>query len=109
MQNATPLHAYGEAVDADCLATAKGVALSAEDKRRAGLIERLMCDLQVDLPDDLVGPAAAQLAEMEADGLLVTNDQGVEITELGRPFVRCVAALFDAYLNPVHDRHSVAV
>lgn len=109
VQNATPLHAYGEAVEADCLATAKGVALSEDDKRRAGLIERLMCDLQVDLPDDLAEPAAAQLAEMEADGLLVVTGNGVAITELGRPFVRCVAALFDAYLNPVKDRHSVAV
>ena len=46
---------------------------------------------------------------MEADGLLVVTGNGVAITELGRPFVRCVAALFDAYLNPVKDRHSVAV
>ncbi len=109
VQNATPLHVYGEAVDADGLATAKGVALSAEDKRRAALIERLMCDLVVQLPDDLAKALAPELAEMEADGLVAMAGQEVAVTELGRPFVRCVAALFDAYLNPAQDRHSVAV
>ena len=31
------------------------------------------------------------------------------VTEEGRPFVRLVAAAFDAYLPKNHKRHSVAV
>ena len=40
----------------DC-ATAKGLALTAEDALRADIIERLMCDLRVDLPAVLLGAA----------------------------------------------------
>ena len=109
VQNATPLHAYGDAIAAGCLSTAKGVALSAEDKRRAGLIERLMCDLTVEVPEDLAATVGAEVVEMADDGLLTWDGRTIEVTERGRPFLRCVAALFDAYLNPVRDRHSVAV
>ncbi len=109
VQNHTPIHAYAAAIEADSLATAKGVALSAEDKRRAGLIERLMCDLAVTPPADLLAAAAPALAEMEADGLLHCHAGRIAVTERGRPFLRCVAALFDAYLDPAHNRHSVAV
>jgi oxygen-independent coproporphyrinogen-3 oxidase len=109
VQNHTPIHAYAEAIGAGRFATAKGVALSAEDKRRAGLIERLMCDMGVEMPEDLAAEAAPELAEMRADGLVELDGRRVRVSERGRPFLRCVAALFDAYLDPARDRHSVAV
>lgn len=109
VQNATPLHAYGDAIEAACLPTAKGVVLSAEDKRRAALIERLMCDLAVEVPEDLAAAADPELSEMANDELLIYAGRKIEVTERGRPFLRCVASLFDAYLNPARDRHSVSV
>jgi oxygen-independent coproporphyrinogen-3 oxidase len=33
----------------------------------------------------------------------------VRVTEGGRPFVRLVAAAFDAYLNPGETRHAKAI
>jgi oxygen-independent coproporphyrinogen-3 oxidase len=33
----------------------------------------------------------------------------IVVTEKGQPFVRLVAAVFDAYLASNHKRHSVAV
>lgn len=109
VQNHTPIHAYAEAIEAGRLPVAKGVALSPEDKRRAALIERLMCDLAVEVPEDLAADLEPELAEMAGDGLVVRSGRRVTVTERGRPFLRCVAALFDAYLDPAHNRHSVAV
>jgi len=68
-----------------------------------------MCDLTVEVPEDLAATVGAEVVEMADDGLLTWDGRTIEVTERGRPFLRCVAALFDAYLNPVRDRHSVAV
>jgi oxygen-independent coproporphyrinogen-3 oxidase len=109
VQNHTPIHAYAEAVRAGRLPVAKGVALTAEDRRRAGLIERLMCDLAVEVPADLAAGLEQELRGMAADGLIRRHGRRIEVTERGRPLMRCVAALFDAYLDTAQNRHSVAV
>ncbi|MBV9994537.1 MAG: oxygen-independent coproporphyrinogen III oxidase [Caulobacteraceae bacterium] len=87
------------------LATARGLALTDEDRFRAEIIERLMCALSVDLEgvrrrhgrdaSELAGARAA-LAGFEADGLVALDGPTVAVTELGRPFLRSVCALFDA-------------
>ena len=51
VQNAVPMHLYREAIDAGRLATARGVALDREDSLRRAVIERIMCDLRVDLAE----------------------------------------------------------
>jgi oxygen-independent coproporphyrinogen-3 oxidase len=100
------------------LATAKGVAFSDEDRFRGEVIERLMCDMQVDL--DAVaarhGRRAGELADavaglkpLEEDGVVERSGQLIRITELGRPFVRTACAQFDAYLDPTALRHSRVV
>jgi oxygen-independent coproporphyrinogen-3 oxidase len=120
VQNAPTARAYSEAIEAGGLASVRGVALSADDRLRRDLIERLMCDLEVDLvaladahaadPAPLVA-ALAGLAPFEADGLADWDGRRLTVSEKGRPFVRSVAALFDAYLTPDTDkpRHSRAV
>lgn len=106
------------AVSEGRLATARGVAVTDEDRFRGEVIERLMCDLEVDLDAvaarhgrkaaDLAG-AAAGLAPMEADGVVELRGRTIRVTELGRPFVRSVCARFDAYLDPAALRHSRVV
>jgi oxygen-independent coproporphyrinogen-3 oxidase len=46
-----------------------------------------------------------------ADGLVTRDGARITVTEPGRPFVRNVAAVFDAYLKtaPEQVRHSQAV
>ncbi|MDR3511517.1 MAG: oxygen-independent coproporphyrinogen III oxidase [Caulobacteraceae bacterium] len=100
------------------LATARGVELTDEDRFRGEVIERLMCDLEVDLDavaarhhrraGELAG-AVAGLAPLEADGVVERHGQMVRITELGRPFVRTACAQFDAYLDSAALRHSRVV
>ena len=120
VQNAPTALAYGKAIEAGGLATARGVALSADDRLRRELIERLMCDLEVVIAALARAHAAdaaplieaiASLAPFEADGLAHWDGARLTVSERGRPFVRSVAALFDAYLSQADDkpRHSRAV
>jgi oxygen-independent coproporphyrinogen-3 oxidase len=114
VQNAPDAGGYARAIDASRLATVRGLALTADDRRRGRIIERLMCDFAADL-DTLAGPdrdfaaELAALAPLAADGLLRIEGRRIAVTEQGRPFVRLVAATFDAYLAQARARHSVAV
>ncbi len=114
VQNAPDLAGYSRAVSGGSFATVKGLGLSGDDRRRGDIIERLMCDLEVDL-DTVEGGAAAYAAELAAlkplaeDGLLSIAGARVVVTERGRPYVRIAAAAFDAYLKSGQKRHSVAV
>jgi oxygen-independent coproporphyrinogen III oxidase len=106
------------AVAAGRLPTARGVAVTAEDLFRGEVIERLMCDLSVDLEavaarhgrqaSDLA-QAVEGLAPLEADGVVERNGAVIAITEVGRPFVRTACAQFDGYLDPSALRHSRVV
>jgi oxygen-independent coproporphyrinogen-3 oxidase len=120
VQNESTAPAYGKAIESGGLATARGVSLREEDRLRRDVIEKLMCDLAVDLvdiaeahradPSPLIANAAG-LARFETDGLAHWDGRRVEVTEKGRPFVRSVAALFDSYLVPdeARPRHSRAI
>jgi oxygen-independent coproporphyrinogen-3 oxidase len=49
------------------------------------------------------------LDSLGAFGIVRRHGRQIVVTEKGRPFVRLVAAAFDAYLPHKHGRHSVAV
>lgn len=112
-QNAADVAGYARAIAAGRFATVKGVQLSEDDRVRGAIIERLMCDLAVDL--DAVAPGVAfereiaELAPLVRDGLVRVEGRRVIVSEAGRPFVRLAAAAFDAYLAAKSSRHSIAV
>jgi oxygen-independent coproporphyrinogen-3 oxidase len=116
VQNAVDFGCYARAIDSGRLATARGIALTAEDRVRGRIIERLMCDFSVDL-DAVAGEPAGHgfdaeleaLAPLAAEGLVRRDGARVAVTEKGRPFVRLAAAAFDAYLTKERTRHSIAV
>ncbi len=113
VQNTPDLGGYSRAVAAGHFATVKGLALSADDRLRGAIIEKLMCDLAVDLGD--FGGVEKFQAEIERlrpladDGLLSIVGGQIIVTPRGRPYVRIAAAAFDAYLAATQKRHSVAV
>ncbi|MDA8049154.1 MAG: oxygen-independent coproporphyrinogen III oxidase [Rhodospirillales bacterium] len=119
VQNAAVTPAWLKAIRAGRPATVRGVALTEEDRLRRDVIERIMCELAADLPalaaahEAEAGPllaAAAPLAGFAEDGLVRWDGRRLKVTEKGRPFVRNVAALFDAYLARGEGvRHSLAV
>jgi oxygen-independent coproporphyrinogen-3 oxidase len=118
VQNLPSIPAWRDAVRADRLPVARGIALSRDDKLRREVIETLMCRNEVDLgevasrhgadPASLMDAAPA-LHEMARDGLVDWNGMLVAVTAAGRPFVRAAAAAFDTYLAAGAARHSAAV
>lgn len=118
VQNIVPTNDYKRRVAETGTAIAKGIALTPEDRVRAYVIERLMCDFAVSrsaLVAKFGRDANSVLGEMQlyyendADGLTVFEGDLFRITEGNRPFVRSVAAAFDAYLNADGARYSLAV
>jgi oxygen-independent coproporphyrinogen-3 oxidase len=112
------VHAYQRAIAEGRLATARGVAVSPDDILRREIIERLMCDLEIDL-DVVAGRHGADgglfaaeldsLAPLQADGLVKISGHRIHVTEEGRTLVRAVCAAFDRYIKAGEQRHSKAV
>lgn len=116
VQNAVPLRDYGRRIRKGKLAVVRGIELTAEDRLRRAVIERLMCGYEADLtalaaagPGETFAAERAALATMAADGLVELKDGLLQITERGRPWMRTVAAVFDRYLETGQARHSRAV
>jgi oxygen-independent coproporphyrinogen-3 oxidase len=114
VQNAPDVAGYSRAVAGGAFATVKGIALSDDDRVRAAIIERLMCDLELDLAAIEGGPQrfAAEIAALQPlaeEGLVTIEGARIAVTAQGRPFVRIAAAVFDTYLGAAAKRHSVAV
>ncbi len=116
VQNAVDTGGYSRAVAMGQLATVKGIALSDEDRLRGTIIERIMCDLAVDLSAMSAEPAATAfanemrlLAPLAEDGLVRIDGGRIAVTEQGRPFARLIAAAFDTRLAASKTPHSAAV
>ncbi|HEY0920937.1 oxygen-independent coproporphyrinogen III oxidase [Devosia sp.] len=118
VQNTVPTAEYQRRVLADGATIAKGVAFTAEDRVRAYVIERLMCDFSVSLLRlrELFGANANPvLGEMQltvmndSDGFTEIVGNSFRVRPRGRPFVRTIAAGFDSYLRVGGARYSLAV
>jgi oxygen-independent coproporphyrinogen-3 oxidase len=100
------------------LPTAKGYQLTADDRLRADLIERLMCDFEVDLaqigalhqtlPETLIR-SAPRLQALAADGIVRVDGNVIRLAVSSRFLVRTVASAFDAHLNSGGRTYSQAV
>lgn len=118
VQNEVPIGRYVSTVKEGKLATTRGIRLGSDDYLRRAVIERLMCDGEVDLNAvrhdfGLLGADfTAELQDLEpmvVDGLVDLEGERVRVTPAGSPFVRVVAAAFDRYLPDGTARHSQAV
>lgn len=112
VQNAHAQPDYEAALAHGRLPVTRGIRLTAEDRLRRRIIERLMCDFAVDLGQisldwaSRFDGALARLDALAADGLVERSGQVIRLTRQGRPFVRTVAAAFDTYLGSTGARHS---
>ncbi len=107
VQNAVDPAAWAAAIAHGRLATAKGIAIDDDDRLRRAVIERLMCDLAVDLgalaraygaARSTFAAEKATLQRFAADGLVELEGDVVRLTPRGRPLVRSIAAVFDRRL-----------
>ncbi|AWI56623.1 oxygen-independent coproporphyrinogen III oxidase [Sinorhizobium fredii] len=108
---------YAQRIASGRLATVKGYSLTAEDRLRANVIERLMCDFRVDVPaiaaahgfdPQMLLHGNAKLAMLESDGVLENVGGVLRLPDEGRFLIRAVAAAFDAYLEQSARTHSKA-
>ncbi|MCF8466866.1 MAG: oxygen-independent coproporphyrinogen III oxidase [Sneathiella sp.] len=118
VQNTVPLQGYETAVLAGQFPISKGIAVSMDDRLRGQVIERLMCDLKVDLEasarqfgadSSYFSTELAELKPYENEGLVTFQEGLLTITPKGRILVRAVCAVFDSYLKQGLARHSKAV
>lgn len=117
VQNAPALRAYAERVGRGELPTVKGYALTPDDRLRADLIERIMCDFAVDVgqvcrahgrnPKAFLA-TLTRLPTLAIDGLVRWDGDLLVIPAEARIFVRNVAAAFDGHLATSAAVHSRA-
>lgn len=118
IQNAAATDVWSRAVEAGQLPVARSLPVSAEDELRAGVIERLMCDLTVDVgaecrsrgfESSALDASLAAASALEDDGLCRVEDRTVSIPAEAFRLMRVVAACFDAGLPVAERRHARAV
>ncbi len=118
VQNTVPTNKYQSDVNSGILPKDNGLKLTAEDRLRGHIIERLMCDFSIDfgsLGDHVANQVESCFAQAQTfvaedlfelcslDGTILT------VQPQARSFARIVAAQFDAYYQPERFRYSKAV
>ena len=118
MQNVVATRDYLARIAEDRLATVKGYPFTEDDRFRADIIERIMCDMAVDLPKiaRLHGrhPGSAivdrsRIDSLIADGAVTMTDDRISVSDGAEFLVRSVASAFDAHLARSAATHSRAV
>ena len=96
---------YYEHLKAGRLPVYRGVRLTPDDRLRRRVIADLICHGYVDKAalmsgfDDYFAREVAQLAPMQADGLLRDDNEGIRVLPPGRLLIRNICMVFDHYLR----------
>ena len=118
VQNEVGTRAYEQAIAGDRLATVKGYALTGDDRLRAEIIERIMCDFGVDLDPicarhglsaSTMLKSSSRLQDLISNGIVELDGTSLAVADDSRFLVRSVAAAFDAHLDGSKQLHSRAV
>jgi len=106
-QNASELPAWQDALAARRLPVERGFVLDADDRARAALINRLMCDGSVDLarlgtdyqldPERYFAHELASLAQLRELASYDSASHTIHTTPIGKLLVRNVCMVFDRY------------
>lgn len=108
-QNLKMLDAYRTRLDSGRLPVYRGVALSADDRLRRDVINRLICGFALDFDavarahgidfQDCFAAELANLAPFQADGLIELDSAGIRVRPRGRLLIRNLCMVFDRYLE----------
>jgi oxygen-independent coproporphyrinogen-3 oxidase len=92
----------------------RGVELNTDDVVRRDVIQKLMCNFELDFAAlgkqygiafaDYFAPDIAALAPLAADGLVELGTAAIKVTPRGRLLVRTVAMQFDRYLREAQQK-----
>jgi oxygen-independent coproporphyrinogen-3 oxidase len=113
-QNAKTLDEYQDMLEQGRLPVVRGIALSKDDLLRRSVIMALMCqgivEFEVINSTHLIDfkqyfqNELRQLQDMQAQAIVLIDDKGIEVTEMGWFVVRAVAMVFDRYLQGDQQR-----
>jgi oxygen-independent coproporphyrinogen-3 oxidase len=113
-QNRKELSDYYRSLDEGRLPGVRGYLMTDDDLIRRQTIMRLMCDLALDFAAlsqrtgvDFAAyfeKELASLRDLEQDGLLERSIDALQVTEVGRLFIRNIAMRFDAHLAKEPER-----
>ncbi len=122
IQNAVDMPVYEKSIKAGQWPIRKFCSITAQDHLHGAIIERLMCDLCVnleevcarfDVAEDSLDHCLDALYPFEQDGLVhISSDRTITIKPEAWIITRLVASAFDMYLNPqteVPKRHARAI
>ena len=103
-QNVKTIKEYEEVLSQDRIPVYRGHILSEEDLILRRHILNLMCQFHTSWEMPQLQFAEAEevkmrLSEMEKDGLIHLLPQGIEVTDVGKPFVRNICMAFDLRLQ----------
>ncbi|WP_455004129.1 oxygen-independent coproporphyrinogen III oxidase [Capnocytophaga gingivalis] len=103
-QNVKTIKEYEEVLSQDRIPVYRGHILSEEDLILRRHILNLMCQFHTSWEESQLQFAEAEevkmrLSEMEKDGLIHLHPQGIEVTDVGKPFVRNICMAFDLRLQ----------
>lgn len=106
-QHAKDLPDYYSRLMDQALPVDKGFSLSRDDRLRGAVISELICHFHVDLaavaeqwkidPERYFAAALQQLQPYIEDGLVTVDQHNIQVTRLGRLWVRLICACFDVY------------
>ena len=113
-QNAKTLEEYYDAIDQGHLPIVRGLTLSRDDLLRRSVIMAIMCQGELIYESIELGHLInfqsyfarelELLGDLEAQGLLELDAQGLRVTPNGWYLVRAIAMVFDKYLQSDKDR-----
>jgi oxygen-independent coproporphyrinogen-3 oxidase len=106
-QNEKLVTAYEKRAAAGEIPTLRGHQLSADDRSRRERITDVMTRFCVDLDASEALHDVEALEGLIEDGLVRLDGSRLIVTDTGRPFLRNIASLFDAYPSPAVDGRRV--
>ena len=109
VQNEKNAGRYRMMLSQDRLTADRGIARSADDRRRAAVIEALLCRGRARIEPDLRAEALPMLRPYFEAGLCEMDGEALVIGPGGLPYARSIAARFDPYRQDSLRRFSSAV
>ena len=117
-QNHKDVRHWRSAIDAGRLPVQRGYTLTTDDRLRAYAIERLMCDMMVNVhdictqmkvPTSYLDDALAHARYLGSFDICEVDGPVIRVPRTARSFLRTVAQSFDAHHAAGQKRHSNAV
>ncbi len=114
-QNAKTLPEYYRRISSGMLATHVGYRMSSDDHIRKYVINRLMCDFEIDKGDverrfdikfdSYFADGIDQLTDFLVEGCVTNSPDTITVHDMGRFIIRNIAMCFDAYLEKITKEH----